>query len=102
MISFDHPIALGGAAGFGQEVIPSTFAPSCDAYASSSRSSTSFKGTGVGDLASKYVDLNFSYCKDKDSPYTVEFFKNVTNQPLFFVQGGQCDLMVRYWDSEVT
>jgi len=104
MISADHPIALEGAASYGQEVIPSTFAPSCDAYTAAPRSrSTRFKGTGVGDVAGKYFDLEFSPCSDRErSPYTVEFFKNVTNQPMFFVEGGQCDLMVRYWDTPVT
>jgi hypothetical protein len=101
MITFDHTIAIGGAAGLGQEVVPSTFTPSCDAYASAGRSTT-FQAAGVGNATDKFVDLKFSTAGGRGSPYTLAFFRNVTNQPMFFVAGGQCDLMVRYWDTAVS
>lgn len=101
MISEDVQIALDGAADYGEEVYPSTFEPPCDAYGTLPGGATYFRASST-DGSGIHADLHFSPAKRgcKHS-FPLEFFQNVTNQPIFG-NGTQCDRQVRLFNSSLS
>jgi hypothetical protein len=98
LITADHQIALQGSMAYGTEVFPAQFEPLCDAYQMLPGRSTYFKATSLVE----HVEVEFSQQPSSATgPYSVEFFKNITNQPTF-ANGSACDNMIRLFNSSMS
>jgi hypothetical protein len=104
-MSSTNPIALTGAKDYGIAVYPSAFDPPCDAYRSSTTTtttndltSTTYSATSLDTLTS----LHTLFAPSTSPPTTpLSFWKNVTNQPIF-ADGRTCDNMVRLFDTPLS
>lgn len=99
LITATNLIALQGARDYGTNVYAAEFNPVCDAY-----SATATPGTT--ELTSKSIEPNAAFVSTKFSTctrgtYPWDFYKNVTNQPIF-VDGKTCDNMIRLFNTSVT
>ncbi|KUI52564.1 hypothetical protein VP1G_00033 [Cytospora mali] len=100
MISADHQIAINGSRDYGTTVYATNFEPGCDAYGHLRGRSTYFRGTATDD-SGIYADLDFAPLDQGIySPFPVEFYQNITNQPIFG-DGTQCDSQVRLFNSSI-
>lgn len=98
MITADHDIALQGSRAYGTEVSPAEFEPLCDAYQRLPSGATYFKAKGAGKSAE--VEF-FALSKSAATPFPIELFQNITNQPIF-ANGSSCDHMIRIFDSSLS
>lgn len=98
LITADHEIALQGSMAYGTKVSPAEFEPLCDAYQSLPGGATYFKARSMGEYAEVEVA---KLSRSATSPYSIEMFKNITNQPTF-ANGSTCDNMVRLFDSSMS
>ncbi|KAH8919488.1 hypothetical protein BT69DRAFT_1337254 [Atractiella rhizophila] len=92
-------IAGLGVLGYGIDVFVTSFSPPCDAYAfasSKDRSRTVFSAKGA--LDSSFVTATTS----SPSPISIDYWKNVTNQPFFSNPKRGCDKQVHYFNTSVT
>ncbi|KAJ4336357.1 hypothetical protein N0V87_005508 [Didymella glomerata] len=100
LMTAGHEIALKGAGDYGIDVFPAQFDPSCDAYrAGSKHSETVFAAASENGKAS--VETVFEASHSAEWTFPLEFFKNVTNQPIF-ADGKTCDNMIRLFNTTVT
>ena len=100
MISADNQIAIEGSMGYGTTVYATDFSPGCEAYGRLQNSSTYFSGKATNG-SDKYVTLEFSaLAQGLSSPFPVEFYQNVTNQPIFG-NGSLCDKQIRLFNSSI-
>lgn len=100
MISSSNEMAINGSRDYGTAVTPTTFEPACDAYSRAANGSYSFEGQAA-DGSGTYAALTFAaLAQDTPNPYPVEFYQNVTNQPIF-ANGTQCDRQVRLFNSTI-
>lgn len=99
IITSTNQIAIVGSEAYGTIVYPGAFEPECDAY--SDDDETYFEATST--KGSAFMSLDFSPRKKKPTPTNemINFFKNVTNQPIF-ANGTTCDWMVRLFNTSVT
>ncbi|MCJ1475927.1 hypothetical protein MMC13_004591 [Lambiella insularis] len=105
LISATNPVALGGAAAYGESVVPMTFDPPCDGYVSIPGSPNG----GIYFNAYKYADqlhgklpvVTTAFAPTGSSSYSLDFYKNVTNQPSFG-NGVFCDNFVTLYNSSVS
>ncbi|KAK3936337.1 hypothetical protein QBC46DRAFT_321657 [Diplogelasinospora grovesii] len=104
LISADSA-ALAGAQGYGQVAYAASFDPPCDAYRAvpggcgtyhKSVSTNSTSGSGH-----VFVELDDFQPITHGSPYTLKFYKNITNQPIFG-NGALCDNMIRLFNTTLT
>lgn len=99
LMTAGHEIALKGARDYGIDTIPAVFEPECDAYRSTSKpGETRFSATSESGKAS--IETLFEP-SEAGWTYSLEFFKNVTNQPIF-ADGKTCDNMIRLFNTSVT
>ena len=103
------PLAIAGAAGYGEVVLPGFFDPPGAGYAiTSDGSGVGFKAYAdplsdtlklppVGEVAYK-----FTANATDIAPYPLAFYVNVTNQPQFGANTSVCDNQVRLWNTSVT
>ena len=101
------PIATEGAAAYGQTVLPATFDPADAPY-------KAVKGRGKYISFQVYPGLSqtvgkppaagvWNLEKKEIGPYPLAFYKNVTNQPIFFNNSGTiCDNMIRFWNTSLS
>lgn len=102
LMTAGHEIALKGAGDYGIDVFPAAFEPGCDAYrATSNPGETEFAATSESGKASIETVFAPSQSEGKEWTYPLEFFKNVTNQPIF-ADGKTCDNMIRLFNTSVT
>ncbi|KUI71502.1 hypothetical protein VM1G_07042 [Cytospora mali] len=100
MISADHQIAINGSRDYGTTVYATDFEPGCDAYGHLRGRATYFRGRATDD-SGIYAHLDFSPLeKGTHNPFPVEFYQNITNQPIFG-DGTQCDSQVRLFNSTI-
>lgn len=99
LMTAGHDIAIKGAQDYGTNTFPSAFDPQCDAYrgVEGTPGATAFNARSEDGAAS--VETVFE-AMQQDGP-GLEFFKNVTNQPIF-VDGKTCDNMIRLFNTSVT
>lgn len=100
-----NALAIAGATLYGTLVHPSTFAPSCDAYAPAPapQGSTYFNAASAPSvLADRHISTLFApLAAYATNPYPLSFYKNFTNQPSF-ADGSTCDNMVRLFNTSVS
>ncbi|KAJ4415969.1 hypothetical protein N0V85_002471 [Neurospora sp. IMI 360204] len=128
LISAGNDIAIDGSRAYGTQVSPASFEPECEAYKTLPNGNTYIKGVSTASAAavgtnSSVVDDNADLSKDEKSielemtrlvsssffesdsgspPYSLDFFKNITNQPTFARPGGTCDNMIRLFDTSMS
>ncbi|MCJ1233405.1 hypothetical protein MMC14_001361 [Varicellaria rhodocarpa] len=103
------PIAIEGAEGYGEIVLPSFFDPPDAGYTITPRGLVSFKVYDVG-VVNETVNLPlvghalFKFTSDPTNiaPFPLAFYKNVTRQPQFSINSTVCDNQIRLWDTSVT
>ncbi|PSR85798.1 hypothetical protein BD289DRAFT_482497 [Coniella lustricola] len=119
LISAANEIAITGSQAYGTFVAPAVFDQSCDAYSQSADGSVHFAAratttvetlisdTVANQNSSLYATINFSPLSSTGAdaqtnmnPYPIDFYKNVTNQPIF-ANGSQCDSQVRLFNSTI-
>lgn len=101
LMTAGHEIALKGAGDYGIDVFPAQFEPSCDAYrAGSKNGETVFAAVSESGKASVETVFEASSA-GAEWAFPLEFFKNVTNQPIF-ADGKTCDNMIRLFNTSVT
>lgn len=100
-MSAGHEIALKGAADYGTNTFPATFEPGCDAYKAVPDArmpgTTYFRASSVQGAES----LSTLFSSTEEEMFSMEFFKNATNQ-ITFADGKTCDNMIRLFDTSVT
>jgi hypothetical protein len=117
LISASSAIAIAGSTAYGTTVHPAQFNPPCDAYREAGVPDVQFPRVmhttgsdaqsvdGSGTYANMSMhDLVTSHWKDVPP---MQFFANVTNQPIFGKQlgygnGSVCDKQVRYFNTSLT
>lgn len=101
MISADHEIAINGSRDYGTTVYATEFNPGCVAYERVLRGGSStyhFRGAST-DSSGVYANLEFApLAWGTHNPFPVEFYQNVTNQPIFG-DGTRCDRQIRLFNS---
>lgn len=98
MISDDNLIAIDGSRDYGTTVYATKFGPGCNAYEHLRGSSIYFSGQAT-DNSGIYAKLEFSpLSPEASNPFPVEFYQNVTNQPIFG-DGIRCDNQIRLFNS---
>lgn len=127
LISVGNDIAIDGSRAYGTRVSPASFEPECEAYRALLNGNTYFKGVstafnalGTNSSVEDNVDLSkenemsielemtrlvssSSFESNSGSPpYSLDFFKNITNQPTFASPGGTCDNMIRLFDTSMS
>ncbi|KAB5575431.1 hypothetical protein GE09DRAFT_955372 [Coniochaeta sp. 2T2.1] len=101
LITSTHRIALQGSAAYGTVVSPATFRPACDAYDALPNGATFFGARSI-DNGDAYAELEVSAIPDSvTGPYTIEMFRNITNQPTF-ANGSTCDQMIRLFGTSMS
>lgn len=101
LVQADNEIAIEGARGYGTATYPATFDPPCDAYGSRPAGGSYFH-VMANDTSGIYADLDASPVSARcGASYPLEFFKNVTNQPIFG-NGVVCDKQVRLFNSSLS
>lgn len=101
LMTAGHDIALKGARDYGTNVFDATFDPVCDAYRFAPGS---VPGTTAFDARSEErnaASISTTFSPSQGWTYSLEFYKNVTNQPLF-ADGKTCDNMIRLFNTSVT
>lgn len=105
LMTSNHDIALKGAQDYGTKTYASTFDPACDAYRSipnSKNDRTTFFSASSTDDNAAGIETTFSAIpKQATSPFPLNFFANITNQPTF-ADGSTCDNMIRLFNTSVT
>jgi hypothetical protein len=83
---------------YGTKVSPAEFEPLCDAYESLPGGATYFRARSIAE----YAEVEVSRLpRSAASPYPIEVFKNITNQPTF-ANGSTCDNMIRLFNSSMS
>ncbi|KAF1922993.1 uncharacterized protein M421DRAFT_333469 [Didymella exigua CBS 183.55] len=101
LMSAGHEIALKGARDYGIDTLAAVFEPACDAYVSGAKpGETVFSATSESGTARIETVFEASSAT-AEWAYSLEFFKNVTNQPIF-ADGKTCDNMIRLFNTSVT
>ncbi|KAL2269697.1 hypothetical protein VTJ83DRAFT_1881 [Remersonia thermophila] len=123
LITAGHDIALEGSRAYGTIVSPASYDPPCDAYRRLPSGATYFRGTTQG-LASppsstpatkaagmpspaEFIELEMhtlatgAAALHLTTPYPLEFFKNITNQPTF-ANASTCDNMIRLFNTTMS
>ncbi|MCJ1382166.1 hypothetical protein MMC17_005278 [Xylographa soralifera] len=100
-----NPVAMAGAAAYGEIPVPSTFEPPCDGYAFVPGSNkdvffNAYQGEDQALGKPPTVAVEFAPAGSA-GPYPLNFYKNVTNQPSFST-GVLCDNFVTLYNSSVT
>lgn len=94
-------VSIPSAQSFGQIVYPAVFDPPCDAYRALPHGGTYVAARGTNE--SVFMELEFRRMDSgTGSVYPIQFWKNVTNQPMFFTNASLCDGLVRLWNTPVT
>ncbi|MCJ1401129.1 hypothetical protein MMC11_004341 [Xylographa trunciseda] len=100
-----NPVAMAGAAAYGDIPVPSTFEPPCDGYAfvPGSNENVLFNAyQGVDQALGKAPAVAIEFAPAGSAgPYSLNFYKNVTNQPSFS-SGVLCDNFITLYNSSVT
>lgn len=99
MITASNKDAIAGSREYGTTVHPSTFEPECNAYAQDG-DTTYFRAR------SELAQISLSYKAHQpsaygDAVYPMEFFRNVTNQPIF-INGSSCCEQIRLYDTRLS
>ncbi|KAK3403341.1 hypothetical protein B0T20DRAFT_343709, partial [Sordaria brevicollis] len=118
LISADNEIAIDGSRAYGTKVERAEFETGCQAYGMLENGNMWFKGVSTssdddnavgGDGKAeegKLIELAMARLLassfDTGSPYPLDFFRNITNQPTFAKQGGGCDNMIRFFDTAMS
>ncbi|KAI1341020.1 hypothetical protein F5Y15DRAFT_414749 [Xylariaceae sp. FL0016] len=101
MISASNPMAVEGAASYyGITVYPAAFDPPNDAYRALSDGSTYTSSQSSSGNATKFMTLEAAPSFDA-VPYSLDFMKNITNQPVF-ANAGVCDYYQRLYNTTLT
>ncbi|CAJ2507181.1 Uu.00g083670.m01.CDS01 [Anthostomella pinea] len=100
MISAENPMAIGGTQSYGIKTYPAVFDPRCDAYKALPNGRTSISSKSSGNNTSKYMSLETGASWD-NIPYSLDFFKNITNQPTF-ADTPICDYYQRLFNTTLT
>lgn len=100
LISAVNEIAVDGSRAYGTIVSPAEYEPACNAYSALSNGATYFKGSSVS--SGEFVEVEMEQLPAPTlSPYSVELFKNITNQPTF-ANGTTCDNMIRLFNTTMS
>ncbi|KAL2132840.1 hypothetical protein VTI74DRAFT_3239 [Chaetomium olivicolor] len=100
LISGINDIALEGSRAYGTMVSPAEYEPVCDAYRRLPNGATYFKGSSLS--SSEFVELEMARLPQPTlSPYPLELFKNITNQPTF-ANATSCDNMIRLFNTTMS
>jgi hypothetical protein len=100
LISAQNDIALEGSRAYGTLVSPAEYEPLCDAYRHSPDGTTYFKGSSL--TSPDFFELEMTRLPhDLSSPYHLELFKNITNQPTF-ANATSCDNMIRLYNTTMS
>jgi len=100
LITASHEIAVQGSRDYGTFVSPAEWDPPCDAYRALPSGATYFKGKSLS--SGEFVEVEMSRVKDLSlSPYPLELFKNITNQPTF-ANASTCDNMIRWFNTSMS
>ncbi|KAL2146547.1 hypothetical protein VTI28DRAFT_3438 [Corynascus sepedonium] len=100
LISATNDIALEGSRAYGTLVSPAKYEPLCDAYRHMANGHTYFRGASVN--SPDFVELEMARIpRTTLSPYPLELFKNITNQPTF-ANATSCDNMIRLFNTTMS
>jgi hypothetical protein len=100
MITASNNDAISGSREYGTTVHPSTFEPECNAY-SRDGDTTHFRAQ------SELAHISLSYTTYQPPLYggnaiPMDFFKNVTNQPIFINGSSSCCEQIRIYDTPLS
>ncbi|KAH6691412.1 hypothetical protein F5X68DRAFT_252378 [Plectosphaerella plurivora] len=99
MITASNPDAISGSREYGTVVYPSTFEPECNAYARDGDGTYFRAQSDLAHIALSYTASQSPSCGKGVIP--IDFFKNVTNQPIF-VNGSSCCDHTRIYDTPLS
>ena len=102
LITATHEIALQGSKDYGTVVSPAAWDPPCDAYRALPNGNTYLRGESTTPSSSEFVELEMTRrLSGRISPYPMELFKNITNQPTF-ANASSCDNMIRWFNTTMS
>ena len=102
LISSDNLAAIQGGQNYGQVIYPATFDPPCDAYRAGPRKCDTYLKTTDTNSSDTFVEIQFAAITNRAKfPYTLSFFKNITNQPIFG-DGRVCDKQIRFFNTSIS
>lgn len=96
LMTAGHEIALKGARDYGTNTFPAVFDPPCDAYRATDKD-----GETKFEAGSDQSSISTVFEPSREWRYSLDFFRNVTNQPTF-ADGKTCDNMIRLFNTSVT
>jgi hypothetical protein len=100
LISATNDIALDGSRAYGTLVSPAEYEPACNAYRQLANGATYFKGSSL--TSAEFVELEMTRLQHPTlSPYSLELFRNITNQPTF-ANATSCDNMIRLFNTSMS
>lgn len=100
LISATNDIALEGSRAYGTLVSPAEYEPLCDAYRHLTNGATYFRGSSL--TSSDFIELEMTRLQHSThTPYPLELFKNITNQPTF-ANATSCDNMIRLFNTSMS
>ncbi|KAK3996600.1 hypothetical protein QBC44DRAFT_135669 [Cladorrhinum sp. PSN332] len=101
LISASNDIAVDGSRAYGTIVTPAEYEPLCNAYSALSNGATYFKGSSLSSPP-EFVEVEMKQLERPTlSPYSIDLFKNITNQPTF-ANGTSCDNMIRLFNTTMS
>ncbi|WPH03011.1 Hypothetical protein R9X50_00588500 [Acrodontium crateriforme] len=106
LISADNLVAVVGSSVYGYVVTGGTFDPPCDAYGcvegSEDCEEKYFNAYSALDILREQPKIGINFTTTDNSPYSLDVFKNITNQPQFSANKLLCDQFIRLFNSSVT
>lgn len=100
LITATNDIALEGSRAYGTIVSPAEYEPLCDAYRSLPNGATFFKGSSL--TSPEFIEVEMMRLpRSTLTPYPLELFKNITNQPTF-ANASSCDNMIRLFNTTMS
>ena len=99
LISATNVIALEGSRAYGTIVSPAEYEPLCDAYQTLANGNNYFKASSR--TSNQFVEVEMTPIHPTLSPYPLELFWNITNQPTF-ANGTTCDNMIRLFNTSMS
>lgn len=100
LITASNDIAVDGSQAYGTMVSRAVYDPLCDAYRSLSNGAAYFRGSSLA--SSEFLEMEMMrLARPALSPYPLDLFKNITNQPTF-ANGTTCDNMIRLFNTTMS
>ncbi|KAI1370415.1 hypothetical protein F4677DRAFT_457892 [Hypoxylon crocopeplum] len=100
MISASNPLAIEASQGYGMAIHPAVFDPLCDAYSALPSGATYARSWSANGTRGAFMAIE-ALPSPRTVPYPLDFFRNITNQPVFS-NTQVCDHYLRLFNTSLT